>query len=151
MQVRIRQGTEADLADVHRLVKELAAYVGSGAEVTATVEAYRADFADGFFRILVAEDEHSGRVIGMALYHFAYSTWKGRMIYLEDFVLDPACRRQGVGQKLWDALKDRGRAAGCKLLKWQIVAHNTEALKFYAAQDATIEENWLNGKLVLSS
>jgi GNAT superfamily N-acetyltransferase len=93
--------------------------------------------------------EHEGKVIGMALYFFVYSTWKGRMIYLEDFVVEESYRRKGIGQRLWDTLKERGRERGCKLLKWQILETNTEALKFYAAQDATIEEDWLNGKLYL--
>ena len=48
-----------------------------------------------------------------------------------------------------DVLLEEGRRRGCKLLKWQIIDTNTEALKFYAAQEATIENNWLNGKLFL--
>ncbi|PPK85989.1 ribosomal protein S18 acetylase RimI-like enzyme [Neolewinella xylanilytica] len=149
MNVQIRQGTAADLPAVHKLVGELAAYVHATPQFTATQENYRADFADGFFHIIVAEDMATRQVIGMCLYNFVYSTWKGRMIYLEDFVLQPAYRRQGIGQRLWDVLKERGRERGCKLLKWQIVDSNTEAMKFYAAQDAVIEDNWYNGKLTL--
>ena len=115
---------------------------------TATLADYRRDLADGFYEALVAEHPTDG-VIGMALYYFSYSTWKGRMLYLEDFVLTPAYRRRGIGRLLWDALKERGRERGCKLLKWQIIDTNTEALKFYAAQDAIIEDNWLNGKIAL--
>ncbi|MEM6771420.1 MAG: GNAT family N-acetyltransferase, partial [Bacteroidota bacterium] len=63
--------------------------------------------------------------------------------------LEPDFRRQGIGQMLWDALKNKGRERGCKLLKWQVVDTNTEALKFYHAQDATIERSWINGKLYL--
>jgi GNAT superfamily N-acetyltransferase len=148
--IRIRRGTAEDLPDVHRLVGELAAYVGNSADFTARLGHYRDDFAAGFFETIVAEDTERHRLVGMALYNFAYSTWKGRMIYLEDFVLDPEYRRRGIGQRLWDELKQRGRERGCKLLKWQIAAQNTEALKFYAAQDATIEADWLNGKLALN-
>lgn len=147
MPVQIRQANAADVSALHRLVAELAAYVGESASFTATVEQYAADFDDGFYRAVVAEDD--GRVVGMALYYFVYSTWKGRMIYLEDFVLEPAYRRRGIGQRLWDVLLERGRERGCRLLKWQIVDSNTEALKFYAAQDAIVEDNWLNGKLYL--
>jgi len=85
----------------------------------------------------------------MALYYYVYSTWKGRMVYLEDFVLDAAYRRRGIGKQLWDALIERGRERGCKLLKWQVVDSNTEAMKFYAAQEGIMEENWINGKLFI--
>ncbi|WP_116105052.1 GNAT family N-acetyltransferase [Lewinella sp. IMCC34191] len=149
MNVQIRQGNAADLPAVHDLVGELADYVDALPHFTATTEDYRADFAEGFFHIIVAEDMATKKVIGMCLYNFVYSTWKGRMIYLEDFVLQPDYRRQGIGQRLWEVLKERGRERGCKLLKWQVVDTNTEAMKFYTAQEADIEDNWYNGKLEL--
>ncbi len=145
--MKIRPATLADVPALHELVAELANYVDALPEFTATVAAYETDFREGFFHALVAEVD--GKVVGMALYVLMYSTWKGRMLYLEDFVLQPTYRRLGLGQKLWDALLEEGRRRGCKLLKWQIIDTNTEALKFYAAQNATIENNWLNGKLFL--
>ena len=145
--ITIRPATAEDVLALHGLVAELAAYVNASDQFTATLDAYRTDFADGFYHALVAEDD--GTVVGMALYYYVYSTWKGRMVYLEDFVLTPSHRRRGIGQQLWDALKNTARQRGCKLLKWQIVDTNTEALKFYAAQEAIIETDWLNGKLFL--
>lgn len=147
MNASIRPAEASDLAAIHELVAELARYVNELPAFVATLKDYERDFADGFFHALVAEVE--GRVVGMTLYYFAYSTWNGRMIYLEDFVLDPAYRRKGIGQQLWDRLLEVGRGRGCKLLKWQIVKTNTEALKFYAAQGAKIEGDWLNGKVEL--
>lgn len=143
----IRPATPDDLPAIHGLVAELAAYVNCLDQFTATLADYQQDLTDGFYQALVAEV--NGKVVGMALYYFTYSTWKGRMVYLEDFVLAPAFRRQGLGQKLWDALLEVGRGRRCKLLKWQIAGSNTEALKFYGAQEAIIEDDWLNGKLFL--
>lgn len=143
----IRPATLSDVPALHSLVAELATYVGELTNFTATIAEYEADFKAGIYEALVAEDD--GKVIGMALYFMTYSTWKGRMLYLEDFVLEPAYRRQGIGQMLWDSLKEVGRGRGCKLLKWQVVDTNTEAMKFYVAQDAIIEHSWINGKLYL--
>lgn len=145
--IRIRPATKADIPALHRLVAELAEYVGESENFTATIPQYEADFDEGFYHALVAEDD--GKVIGMALYYFVYSTWKGRMIYLEDFVLDAAYRRRGIGKQLWDGLIERGRERGCQLLKWQVVDSNTEAMKFYTAQEGIMEENWINGKLYI--
>jgi len=143
----IRQATRSDAADLRRLAAELAAYVNESENFTATVSQYESDFDEGFYHALVAEQK--GKVIGMALYCFVYSTWKGRMIYLEDFVLEAAYRRQGIGQQLWDALIERGRERDCQLLKWQVVDTNTEAMKFYEAQEWIEEKQWINGKLYL--
>ena len=143
----IRPATLTDVPDLHRLVAELAAYVGESHMFTATVAQYQRDFKEDCYRALVAEVD--GRVIGMALYYYVYSTWKGRMIYLEDFVLEPEYRRRGIGQALWNELLATGRANDCHLLKWQVVKTNTEAMKFYAAQDGIMEENWINGKVYL--
>lgn len=147
MSISIRPAKLEDVPALHSLVAELAAYVGESDKFTATIDAYEKDFKADFYRALVAEDE--GAVIGMALYYFSYSTWKGRMIYLEDFVLQPAYRRKGIGQQLWDGLKQVGRETGCQLLKWQVVDTNKEAMKFYDAQEAIMEDTWLNGKLFL--
>lgn len=147
MSIQIRQATITDVPAIHGLVGELATYVGERHNFTATIATYEEDFREGFYKAVVAEDD--GKVIGMALYYFTYSTWKGRMIYLEDFVLSPNYRRKGIGQRLWDVLLERGREKGCKLLKWQVVDSNTEAMKFYEAQNGIMEDNWINGKLYL--
>lgn len=149
MNVRIRQGGKEDLPAVHDLVGELASFERAINSFTATLEEYREDFNDGFFHVIVAEEIFSGNIVGMALYNFVYSTWKGRMLYLEDFVVAPDQRRSGLGQQLWDELIARGRERGCKLLKWQVLDWNTDAIDFYRKQEAVIEEEWLNGKLYL--
>ena len=145
--IQVRPATETDLPAIHQLVAELARYVGSAHKFTATLETYREDFAAGFFEALVAVE--NGEVIGMALFFNVYSTWKGRMLYLEDFVVSAAHRRRGVGQQLWEALKEIGRGRGCQLLKWQIAGHNTEALKFYERQSPELDSSWVDGKLYL--
>ncbi|OAV44326.1 GNAT family N-acetyltransferase [Lewinella sp. 4G2] len=147
MPITTRDAELKDLPAIHALVAELAEYVGHLPDFTATIADYERDFAAGYFKALVATEEE--KVVGMALYYLTYSTWKGRMIYLEDFVLDPAYRRRGIGQQLWDALLEVGKRHECRLLKWQIADTNTEALKFYAAQNAEIEDCYLNGKLAI--
>ncbi|NJB84876.1 GNAT superfamily N-acetyltransferase [Lewinella marina] len=149
MNIQLRQGTAQDLPAVHGLVGELARFERAESSFTATLEEYQEDFADGFFEVIVAEDVEQGKVVGMALYNFVYSTWKGRMLYLEDFVLTPSYRRLGIGQRLWDVLKERGRERGCKLMKWQVLDWNEDAIRFYKSQDAEIETEWYNGKLPL--
>jgi ribosomal protein S18 acetylase RimI-like enzyme len=150
MNIQIRQGNEDDIEDVYRLVGMLADFHDAPDEFVTRVADYRRDFADGFFKVIVAEDVDKKLIVGMALYTFMYSTWKGRELYLEDFVLDPDYRRLGIGQRLWDVLKQRGIERGCKIMKWQVDTDNAGGLKFYEAQGATISDNWVNGTLELT-
>ena len=85
----------------------------------------------------------------MAFFYAAYSTWKGKMLYLEDFLITEEYRRQGIGQLLFDAFIEEGKKRGVFLLKWQVLDWNEPALKFYEKNKALIEKNWWNGKLVL--
>ncbi len=146
-EVRIRPATEADMPAVHALVYELAVYEKAPEEVITTPEEYRRDFQAGRFECFVAET--SGRVVGMALYFMAYSTWKGKMLYLDDLVVTEAHRCSGIGRRLFEAVLEEGRRRGCRLVKWQVLDWNTPALAFYRRYDAIIETDWWNGKIFL--
>jgi GNAT superfamily N-acetyltransferase len=147
-EITIRKGVISDMGDVYRLVVELAIYEEAGHEVQTLVSDYEKAFNDGIFEMLVAE--YDKRVIGMALYYMAYSTWKGKMIYLEDFVVQNAYRRFGVGQLLFDAFIAESRQMEAKLVKWQVLDWNEPAIAFYQKNLAVIEQNWWNCKLFLS-
>lgn len=147
--IHIRRGNAADLAAVHDLVRELAIYEKAEDALTATVEDYERDFAAGVFECIVAEDK--GKIIGMCLYYLTYSTWKGRMLYLEDFVVNNAYRRTGLGQRLFDALQIRAVELECRLMKWQVLDWNEPAVRFYEKNHAIIEKEWWNGKIFLKT
>ena len=63
---------------------------------------------DGFgperkFEMLVAE--HEGRVVGLALFFAAYSSWEAcPQIFLEDLFVEADARGLGLGRKLFAAL-----------------------------------------------
>ena len=145
----VRPGEPADLPAVHALVRELAVYERAEQEFTASVEDYRRDFDAGYFETLVAEA--GGSVIGMALYYTAYSTWKGRMLYLEDFVVEEDWRGQGAGRALFEAFLEEARRKECRLVKWQVLDWNEPALNFYRKYDSVIEKDWWNGKIFFSA
>ena len=148
MEIQLRQATIDDIPAIHELVRELAIYEKEEAEFVATIEEYKTDFAAGIFEAIVAETSSDG-VIGMSLFYMTYSTWKGRMLYLEDFVVKAAFRKKGVGQMLFDAFLETAKSKKCKLAKWQVLDWNEPALAFYRKIGATIEQNWWNGKLFL--
>ncbi len=146
-EVQIRPATEADMPAIHALVCELAIYERSPEAVVTNPTEYVRDFRAGRFECFVAE--MSGRVVGMALYFIAYSTWKGSILYLEDLVVTEAHRRSGIGRRLFEAVLEEGRRRGCRLLKWQVLDWNEPAIAFYRRYGAIIETDWWNGKIFL--
>lgn len=144
-EIRIRLAEKKDIPAIHNLVRALAIYEKAEAEFIASVAEYEQDFTDGVYQAIVAEV--NGEVVGMALYYLTYSTWKGKMMYLEDFVVYEAYRRYGIGQQLFDKFLEVAKAAGCRLVKWQVLDWNEPAVKFYKKNKATIEKEWWNGKI----
>lgn len=143
----VRKGVITDMAAVHQLVVELAIYENEPDAVTTTPEYYEQSFREGCFEVIVAEYEQE--VIGMMLYYMTFSTWKGRMVYLEDFVVQNQFRRYGVGQQLFNAFMAASLEKDAKLVKWQVLDWNKPAIDFYKKNKATIEQNWWNCKIFL--
>ena len=146
MQATLRIATKEDIPAIHQLVRELAIYEKEEAAFVATIEEYYQDFEQNWFEAVVAEMDN--KVVGMALFYNTYSTWKGRMLYLEDFVLNQAYRRFGIGQLVFDEVIKIAKEKGCKLVKWQVLDWNEPAIKFYEKNNAIIEKEWWNGKIV---
>ncbi len=145
----IRQAGPEDLPAIHDLVRELAIYEKAENEFTATLQDYQRDMQAGIFEALVAD--LNGEIAGMALYYMAYSTWKGRMLYLEDFIVKEAFRNMGIGAKLFKAFLAEAERKQCRLVKWQVLGWNEPAIRFYKKFQASLENEWLNGKIFLSS
>lgn len=148
MQITIRPATSADMPAVHALMFELAVYEKSPESVQATVQEYVRDFEAGVFRSQVAE--HDGEVVGMILYFMAYSSWRGRMFYLDDFVVTERYRKHGVGQLLFDAFIAEAQKEGVRIAKWQVLDWNEPAIRFYEKNAAIIEKEWWNGKILFA-
>ncbi|MGA1543984.1 MAG: GNAT family N-acetyltransferase [Saprospiraceae bacterium] len=146
MEIKIRTATLNDMEAVHQLVNELAIYEKEPDAFIAPLSAYQQDFKNGIFEVQVAET--AGKFIGMVFYYMAYSTWKGRMLYLEDFVVAEEYRGKGVGQMLFDQFIQTAREKNCVMVKWQVLDWNEPAINFYEKNEATIEKGWYNVKII---
>ena len=142
----IRFAESADLEAIRGLVIELAIFEKEPDAVLATNDDYLKAFESGLIKVLVAEI--ADQIVGMALFYDTFSTWKGKMLYLEDFVVKEKHRSAGIGKALFDATLAYAQASGCKLMKWQVLDWNEKAIKFYEREGAMIEREWWNGKIV---
>jgi GNAT superfamily N-acetyltransferase len=146
MNFKIRKGNKSDLPAIVGLVKELAEYENSPDSVTADVLHYEKCFDEDIYDLLVVEVDD--KVVGMAIYYKAFSTWKGKMMYLEDFYVQHTMRNLGLGQALFTAFIEEAKKEDCKLAKWQVLDWNEGAVNFYLRNNAIIEKEWWNGKIL---
>ena len=104
MQYKIRKATKDDIPFIHQLIYELAEYEKLAHEVKTTVESMIEDgFGDDpLYEVFVATDQDT--IIGIALFYYRYSTWRGRCLYLEDLVVTESYRGKGIGKLLMNAL-----------------------------------------------
>lgn len=145
MNFEIRKGKAEDISGVYSLVQELAEFEEAPDEVITSEEEYLRLFSEGLFDFIVAESK--GDIVGIALFYFTFSTWKGKMMYLEDFVVRQIHRRKGIGKALFEGVIEEAKKTDCALMKWEVLDWNEKAIQFYEKYDATLEKNWWNGKL----
>ena len=139
----IRDAQLADVADILRLIHELATYEREPDAVVATEDDVRtALFADDA-RASGLIAEHDGVVVGFAIYFLNYSTWLGRHgIYLEDLFVSPDARGAGHGKALLRELARIAVANGYGRVEWAVLDWNTPAQEFYASLGATPMDEW---------
>ena len=147
MDIDIRKGIKKDLPQVLALIKELADYEKSLHQVDVTLEQLEKDGFDGHphYYLLVAEEK--GEIIGICFYFIRYSTWKGKVLFLEDFVVKEEYRRKGIGGMLFEETIRIANKENMDGLHWQVLDWNTPALNFYKKYNASISSAWLNGRL----
>lgn len=131
---------------VRALIVELAEYEKAPDEVTLTLAQLERDLVEGCFEVTVAEAQN-GEVVGMALHHARYSTWKGKTWYLEDLVVTESWRGRGVGKALFSEVVATAQSRESQRLEWQVLDWNEPAIGFYEALNASLDGSWLNGRL----
>ena len=143
--VIIRKAKIEDIPEIYALVYELAVFEKEPEALTVSIDEYEKAFSEGLLQGIVATIDH--KVVGIAVFYMTFSTWKGKCLYLEDFYVQPAFRRDKIGQQLFDAYLTEAKDQGANMTKWQVLDWNETGLNFYHKNNAIIEKNWWNGKI----
>lgn len=144
MQIDLRRAEKEDCPRLMELVNELAVYEKAPEEVTVTLQ----EFEDAGFgqtpvwNAFVAEV--NGAIVGFAIYYTRYSTWKGKRLYLEDFIVTEEFRGKGIGKLLFETVMREAKEKGFNGMSWQVLDWNEPALNFYKKYNANLEDGWLN-------
>ncbi|MFB0946169.1 MAG: GNAT superfamily N-acetyltransferase [Spirosomataceae bacterium] len=144
MSLKIRKGNASDVPEIMRLVRELAIYEKAEHEISNTNERM---LEEGFsknpaFGVFIGELD--GDILGIALYYYRYSTWKGKRIYLEDLIVSEDYRGKGYGKALFESVIDEGKSNDCSGMMWQVIDWNKSAIDFYETYGTRFDEEWIN-------
>lgn len=142
MDFKIRTAIQQDMPQVHDLITELAVFENEPDAVEITI----ADLQhDGFgdhpaFNCFVAEID--GKVEGIALIYTRYSTWKGKVLHLEDLIVSHNMRGSGLGSALLDEVVRYGCQLNVKRICWEVLDWNEPAIEFYQKKGADVKRDW---------
>jgi len=145
MTISTRQGTMEDIPAVFELVKELAIYEKALNQVSNNVEKMTRDYNEKLYDFFVAESD--SKIVGLSLYYFRYSTWKGKRLYMEDIIVTESMRGNGIGKILFDSTVKAAKQTGCTGMLWQVLDWNTSAAGFYRKYGTNFDDEWINCSL----
>ncbi len=129
------------MPQVLELIKELAAYENASDQVEITLSDMEEEgFDKSSFTCFVVDVD--GRLEGMAMTYFRFSTWKGRTVHLEDLIVRKSMRGTGLGGALYKTVVQFGKENGVRRIEWVVSEGNKNAIQFYENSGADIKRNW---------
>ncbi|CAN1557979.1 WecD Histone acetyltransferase HPA2 and related acetyltransferases [Flavobacteriaceae bacterium] len=140
--MNIRKGKKEDMQGVLALIQELAVFEKEPDAVLITEEDL---VRDGFgenplFQVFVAEVDKD--IVGIALFYYRYSTWKGKTIHLEDLVVKDSMRGTGLGYALYSEIIKQAKKDNVRRIDWNVLDWNTGAVEFYKKSGANVLDEW---------
>lgn len=141
--MKIRLAQPADIADIHRLIYELAVYEKAPEQMVATVD----QISDSLFKDNPVAFAHvaevDGKIVGIALWFLNYSTWLGKPgIYLEDLFVQPEYRGHGIGKGFMKTLAQLCIERGYERFQWWVLDWNEPSIEFYKSLGAVAMDEW---------
>lgn len=146
--VTVRTARSADIAQVFKLVHDLAVVCGEGHEMQMGAADVQRAFERGEFEALVAISTNDSCVVGMAIVQESFRTFTGPSLYLQDLIVAAEHRGIGLGSLLFRVCAAFALRRGCNRLFWESVVDNHKANAFYAeSMQAERVDNHLNWRV----
>jgi GNAT superfamily N-acetyltransferase len=139
----IRPAGAGDEEIVCVLLRELAEYERLDHRFRLTPDIVRRDFLGASPRLDCALAFSGDQPAGVMTSYPTYSSFAAqRGIYLEDFYVRSAQRRQGIGRKLLAHLAKRALADGAARIEWSVLTWNEPSIRFYENLHAERVDEW---------
>jgi GNAT superfamily N-acetyltransferase len=140
---QLRFARPSDCDTLFALIAALAEYEKLSDAVTGNASALKEHLfgSTRYAEVIVAE--HTGQIIGFALFFHNYSTFLTKPgIYIEDIFVLPEYRRQGVGKAMLQKVAQIAVERNCGRLEWSVLDWNEPAMQFYLSMGASILNEW---------
>jgi GNAT superfamily N-acetyltransferase len=147
MNISLRKIGETDFADLIALFHEFASFEKHPEKMTNSVAQMSMEKAHIKGFVAVTE---SNEIIGYATCFFAYFTWIGKSMYMDDLYVKTEFRGLGIGTKLINSVIDLAKTEHCKKLRWQVCEWNHPGIDFYKSLGAEISPIESNCDLILN-
>jgi GNAT superfamily N-acetyltransferase len=146
--ITIRKATETDFPSLIHLFLEFATFENLQHRMDNSVERMvsEKEYFNGFVAVLPDQ-----QIVGYATWFFAYYTFSGKTMYMDDLYITPAYRGKGLGSGLIKRVIEKARETGCNKIRWQVSEWNHQAISFYNQLGAEIDEVERNCTLDLST
>ncbi len=146
MKFSIKPITEQHFERLFELITQFAAFQKSKEKLSNSVEKMQTEkpFLNGFVAVTGAD-----KIVGYTTCFFAYFTWSGKSVYLDDLYVEPDYRGGGVGKALIESVIKFAREENCYKVHWQVSRWNKSAMAFYKSLGAEIDDTEYNCDVIL--
>ena len=145
MDIHIRKIEETDYESLILLFREFALFEKLPDKMTNSLEQMfeEKNHLSGFVAVNTENE-----IIGYVTYFFAYYTWTGKSLYMDDLYVRPEFRAKNVGTKLINRVIAFAKTENCRKLRWQVSEWNQPAIEFYKSMGADIDSVESNCDLI---
>lgn len=145
MQIAIEPIRDKDFDALATLFLEFATFEKLPDKMVNSADKMRKEkeFLHGF----IARDEHHN-IAGYVNYFFAYYTWTGKSLYMDDLYVREKYRGRGIGTLLINNVIEFAKKKQCNGVRWQVSSWNQPAIQFYEKLGAKINRMEMNCDLI---
>jgi len=136
MEIRIRKIVEQDYAALILLFREFALFEKLPDKMTNSLEQMFED-KDHLMGFVAVNTQNE--ITGYVTYFFAYYTWTGKSLYMDDLYVRQEFRAKNIGTQLINRVITLAKTENCKKLRWQVSEWNQPAIEFYKRLGAGID------------
>ncbi|MEH1813827.1 MAG: GNAT family N-acetyltransferase [Nostoc sp.] len=137
--ILIRDANQRDISAIMELIYLKAEFDGCPESVEATPQKLEIDLFGETPLAFVLLAEVDGDTIGLATYHFIYSTFLAKPgIWLDDLYVKAEYRSHRVGQTLMLRLCQIAKEKSCGRIDWTVAVSNERGINFYEKIGAKI-------------
>ncbi|RYG97460.1 MAG: GNAT family N-acetyltransferase [Alphaproteobacteria bacterium] len=125
--------TESEISATYLVVKQLRPHLDQETYVQMVQSLIR---TEGLKLIVVVERE---TVLAVASYRIMNMLYCGKILYVDDLVVDVQARSKGIGSMLLASLRQEGRSLGCSEVQLISRVTREQAHRFYYREGFGIE------------